>query len=569
VGLAVFSLPLSAQPREGPTEERTLPRLVRFAGVLADAPGARPNTVAGVTFRLYKEEQGGVPLWQEVQNIQLDGSCNYSVLLGAASREGLPAELFASNEARWLGVEAAGQPEQQPRVLLLSVPYALKAADAETLGGKPASAFMLAAPAGAEPRAAHSDKHDDMKAADSSASPNVTPNLTGTGTTNFIPIWTSSTNLGNSSFFQTSGKVGLGTTAPVGLLNVAGDGAVSVNYSGLSQVFVSGKTNTNQRLALAYDTVNNLGLVQAFINGGAVQPLILNSAGGNVGIGTGSTAPANTLTVSSHNQLGLSLQAPVSGVGAGLDMQTTGSGGVKWELLATGNGSAQGTGKLNIRNTNTGKDIFTITGAGNVGIGTTSPTAGLYIIANSNLAAFLNNNDPAGTLFVQNDSTAAGSLLFQALASPGGGGCRIDINGNLTCTGSKSAVVPVDNARMVALYAVEAPDNWFEDYGGGKLENGTARITLEPTFAQTVNTNMTYRVFLTPKGDCQGLYVSNESRQGFEVHELRGGQSNVEFDYRIIARRKGYENIRLADQTESMAASRKLMRPPSAGVTNR
>jgi hypothetical protein len=39
--------------------------------------------------------------------------------------------------------------EEQPRVLLLSVPYALKAADAQTLGGLPASAFLLAGAANA------------------------------------------------------------------------------------------------------------------------------------------------------------------------------------------------------------------------------------------------------------------------------------------------------------------------------------------------------------------------------------------------------------------------------------
>ena len=37
---------------------------------------------------------------------------------------------------------------EQPRVLLVSVPYALKAADADTLGGLPASAFVLAGASG-------------------------------------------------------------------------------------------------------------------------------------------------------------------------------------------------------------------------------------------------------------------------------------------------------------------------------------------------------------------------------------------------------------------------------------
>jgi hypothetical protein len=60
---------------------------------------------------------------------------------------------------------------------------------------------------------------------------------------------------------------------------------------------------------------------------------------------------------------------------------------------------------------------------------------------------------------------------------------------------------------------------------------------------------MSYHVFLTPKGNCRGLYVTKETSRGFEVRELRGGKSNVQFDYRIVARRKGFEAIRLADMT--------------------
>jgi hypothetical protein len=44
----------------------------------------------------------------------------------------------------------------------------------------------------------------------------------GTGSTNFIPIWTNSTTLGNSILFQTGGKVGIGTTSPAARLHVVG-----------------------------------------------------------------------------------------------------------------------------------------------------------------------------------------------------------------------------------------------------------------------------------------------------------------------------------------------------------
>jgi len=77
-----------------------------------------------------------------------------------------------------------------------------------------------------------------------------------------------------------------------------------------------------------------------------------------------------------------------------------------------------------------------------------------------------------------------------------------------------------------------------------------ATITLEHTFAQTINTAAEYHVFLTPNGDCKGLYVAKKSGSSFEVRELGGGTSNVAFDYRVVAHRKGYENIRLADKTQ-------------------
>lgn len=78
--------------------------------------------------------------------LQMQGqSPSYNVQLGSTLPNELPTDLFDSGEARWLGVQPEGQAEQ-PRVLLLSVPYALKAADADSLGGLPLSAFVLATP---------------------------------------------------------------------------------------------------------------------------------------------------------------------------------------------------------------------------------------------------------------------------------------------------------------------------------------------------------------------------------------------------------------------------------------
>ena len=115
-----------------------VPNVVNYNGTLSNASGKPTTAISGVTFSLYKDSEGGAPLWMETQNLQPDSRGHFSAKLGSASGRGLPADLFASGEARWLGVRPQGQ-EEQARVLLLSVPYALKALDAETLGGKPAS----------------------------------------------------------------------------------------------------------------------------------------------------------------------------------------------------------------------------------------------------------------------------------------------------------------------------------------------------------------------------------------------------------------------------------------------
>jgi hypothetical protein len=124
-----------------------VPRLVKFSGIAKDELGRSRTGVFGLTFAIYKEPEGGAALWMETQNAELDEQGRYTVLLGATQNEGLPLELFTSGEPRWLAVQVNLPGEvEQPRVLLVSVPYALKAADADTVGGMPASAFVLAAP---------------------------------------------------------------------------------------------------------------------------------------------------------------------------------------------------------------------------------------------------------------------------------------------------------------------------------------------------------------------------------------------------------------------------------------
>ena len=76
------------------------------------------------------------------------------------------------------------------------------------------------------------------------------------------------------------------------------------------------------------------------------------------------------LEIDAPDQVGLVVTGPVTGVGAGVQLTTAGTGGWGWEILATGQKSAQGQDKLNIRDLGGalggGLDVFTITSDGNV-----------------------------------------------------------------------------------------------------------------------------------------------------------------------------------------------------------
>jgi hypothetical protein len=228
--------------------QASLPRLVKFSGTVKDTAG-RP--LMGITFALYKEQEGGAALWMETQNVKPDEKGNYTVLLGAESVHGVPEELFVSGEARWLGV----QPERQaelPRVLLVSVPYALKAGDAETLGGLPPSAFLgasaqLGALAGQAQAAAPSVPVSTQSLVPQAAS------VGGSGTANFIPLWTNGTTQGNSLLFQKGSAVQFPATGTATALKGANSSALDL----ISSAFKSGGPASNQLFRWQAEPVGN------------------------------------------------------------------------------------------------------------------------------------------------------------------------------------------------------------------------------------------------------------------------------------------------------------------------
>src|ERR1022692_1544937 len=555
-----------------------VPRLVRFSGTATDIGGNAAGSIVGVTFSLYAEPTGGAPLWSEVQNVQVDKAGHYTAMLGSSKPDGLPLNLFTAAQAQWLGVRVEAQAEQ-PRVMLLSVPYALKAADAETFGGKPPSAYVTAPQLDSSIGAA-SAVNSGPKSRVKSDHPLF---LSGSGTPNYIPVWTSASNLASSNLWQASnGWLTWGEQAPIAPLAI-----VSSARGGLSVTGVQGNTYT-MVYADESDPTSQSAVIEAITNssstGMAVYGVANDHAANNVAVegvnySSNGTAVLGNANATSGLTIGVSGQT-ASGAGAGvvgINSGTAGNGvGVNGQAFGATitavlghNKTTSGgpsIGALGVTDSPGGIGIYG-TGVSQsneggtvtlrpVGVwGDTNQGSGIGVLATADFGiaiAAYNNAENISTAKFQNDENTdeTGNIL----ATHGGhfdGICVIDVGGNLGCNGSKSAVVPVDGGtRKVALYAVEAPENWFEDFGSARLSQGSAVISLESVFAQTVNTDLEYHVFLTPKDDCKGLYVTNETAESFEVRELGGGTANIAFDYRIIARRKGYETIRLADKTK-------------------
>ena len=118
--------------------------------------------------------------------------------------------------------------------------------------------------------------------------------------------------------------------------------------------------------------------------------------------------------------------------------------------------------------------------------------------------------------------------------------CWVEEAGNLDCIGTKSAVVTTADYGRHKLYAVESPEVWHEDLGSATLIDGQATVPFEPIFAQTVNLEEEYYVFLTPQGGYCALYIAEKTPASFTVRAQEGESCDIAFDYRIVAKRLGY-----------------------------
>jgi endosialidase-like protein len=396
----------------------SVPRLINITGVFRPADGQPPASVETVTLAIYAEQEGGVPLWQEAQSVTIDERGRYALLLGAAHADGIPSAVFASG-AKWLGTlfDRTGEVEA-PRIRITSVPYALRAADADTLGGRPASEYLLAGTSDVRTTASRSNQQSSAEA----------PGAVFPGSTNLLSKYVNAGDLGPSSIYEAQGQVGIGTTSPIDALHLQFTNPTGT-MTGLA-VQNMGNTPTSYSGMLFYDQNGALGQFQGFNNStheyrinniardqanqfdGSINFMIGGSPklqvdkNGNVGIGYLPTSPFSSwcrLCVQSSGTNSVYVYNPgpgTIGINSGSGSATGGVGVYGWAVSGRGvEGESNeggigvwaradsGIGLAALSSTGTavsafsgsGAVIATFTGPGSVGIGTPTPYDKLHV----------------------------------------------------------------------------------------------------------------------------------------------------------------------------------------------
>jgi hypothetical protein len=124
----------------------------------------------------------------------------------------------------------------------------------------------------------------------------------------------------------------------------------------------------------------------------------------------------------------------------------------------------------------------------------------------------------------------------------------INISGVITTAGSCKTGCSIAHSpvkQAVRFYTPRESLPTVEDFGEAQLTAGHAYVRMDPAFADTIDQNSNYLVFITPEGDANALFVSQKSGSGFAVTESRGGRDSLAFQYRIVAKPYGENAPRL------------------------
>jgi len=183
---------------------------------------------------------------------------------------------------------------------------------------------------------------------------------------------------------DSSGNVGIGTTAPPSPLSIFGTATSSPTATNAQQSYdnaifrINSFANSSVGLSIG-STGSNVTHIQTSYNEGTTSPLTLNPFGGNVGIGQ--TDPATTLHIGDGASHYVRIENAGSGdISSGYQIYRGSSVGMSlYDNPADNTTSLLCAGSLNINCGGSGADLHVNTN-GKVGIGTSNPSEMLHIL---------------------------------------------------------------------------------------------------------------------------------------------------------------------------------------------
>ncbi|MBP7149080.1 MAG: hypothetical protein KBD01_16245 [Acidobacteria bacterium] len=112
---------------------------------------------------------------------------------------------------------------------------------------------------------------------------------------------------------------------------------------------------------------------------------------------------------------------------------------------------------------------------------------------------------------------------------------------------------PWELDKVVVYNALEGDEVGTYTRGTARLQDGIARIELDPTFAWVTNPDVGLTVHLTPIDDWAELYVTSKSTRAIVVKSRDPRAADVSFDYAVFGLRIGFEELSIVQEKSSEA----------------
>jgi hypothetical protein len=498
-----------------------VPKTISYQGILTQSNGAVvSNGNYSITFNLYAESSNGTILWSETQNVGVEKGI-FNVILGSKSPIALPFDM-----QYYLGITVGSGTEMTPRIQLTSSAYSFHSSIADSLNGKSKITSGNIA-SGQVVKSINNLKDSVTIIAGTNVS--ITPS-------------------GNTLTIASSGGGGTitGITAGTGIDVEGTSGNVTINAAvpfilsgSSSQAIISGTNSNSSSFSSGVYGNGNSGYGvygYSYSNNG-----VYGNSSSSTGVYGSSTNWNGVYGINMTNQ--------------NIGILGSNSHGVEGYV----SGSEQAVFGYNANNSNQGY----LGGSSYGAFGGSSNSAGVYGQSTTGWGVYGSSSNWEGVEGRNTTSQNGGVLGGNSYGVEGYSisGFAVYANGSYGGTGINPSVVKLNNSSEALLYSEEAAEVYFTDYGEGTLVNGKIHIQLDPTFLQTVtiDTQHPLMVFLQLEGDCKGAYVTNKTATGFDVIELQGGHSNVSFTYRVVCKRKYFEEERMATVQQAALATQRMM----------